>query len=65
LMERRSDAGREEQPRWCITVSSIPHTMGQELLSVPSKSIARDFVYSQLWIILITFTRLGNGREAK
>jgi hypothetical protein len=64
-MERRSDAGREEQPRWCIAVSSIPHPMGQELLSVSSKSIVRDFVYCQLWIILITFTRLGNGREAK
>ena len=45
LIERRSDAEREGQPRWCIAVSSIPQTMGQELFSVSLKSIARDFVY--------------------
>jgi hypothetical protein len=35
--------------------------MGQALFSLSWKSIARDLVYCQLWIICIIFTLLGNG----
>jgi len=61
LIDRRSDAGRVVPPRWYIAISSIPHSMGQALFSLSWKSIARDLVYCQLWIICIIFTLLGNG----
>jgi len=44
------------QRRWCSVDSISLHSIGQLWLSRSSKSIARLWLYCQLWVILITFT---------
>jgi len=60
-----SDPGWLVHRRWCSVVSGSAHPIGHSCDSWLLKSIARPWLYCQLWLIFIMLTCLTKGRDVR